>query len=276
MRKMRSLKKVFAVAAATVMTMAMGVTAFADKTITFHYQNTDNWEKVGAWVYEGISWDTNVTKDAAIVCKDAAHAEDPDGVKYLWPGAKCVDEGNGWVKYTATFSDDVCTNGIALIFNNFVADSTLNDTTLQCDLDAMAASGVPTTATAEKLQTGNIIINKKHAALKDGAAPSDLYVCVNAENGKLEATATAPSTYQVASNNDNNGSANTNTGNGNTSGSGSAAGTASGSTGTTTGTSGSTTSNSSVKTGDTVAVSVVAFGVLAAVAFVASRKKVNA
>lgn len=276
---MRSLKKVFAVAAATVMTMAMGVTAFADKTITFHFQNTENWENVGAWVWEGVGFDTNVTKDAVIVCKDAAHAGDEGGVKLLWPGARCTDEGNGWFKYTATFSDDVCTNGIALLFNNFVADSTLNDTTLQCDLDAMAASGVPTTATAEKKQTGNIVINKKNAILSSGTTPSDVYVFVG-EDGKVAPTAEAPASYAPANNNassgsDNSGSASAGS-DSSAAGSGSAAGSASGSTGSTSTAKGSTTSNSSVKTGDTVAVSVVALGALAAVAFVASRKKVNA
>ena len=273
---MRSLKKVFAVAAATVMTMAMGVTAFADKTITFHFQNAENWENVGAWVWEGVGFDTNVTKDAVIVCKDAAHAGDEGGVKLLWPGAKCADEGNGWFKYTATFSDDVCTNGIALLFNNFVADSTLNDTTLQCDLDAMAASGVPTTATAEKKQTGNIVINKKNAILSSGTTPSDVYVFVG-EDGKIAPTAEAPASYAPANNNASSGSDNSGSASAGDAAGGSAAGTASGSSSSgTASSSGSTTSNSSVKTGDTVAVSVVAFGVLAAVAFVASRKKVNA
>lgn len=276
---MRSLKKVCAVAAAAVMTMSMSVAAFAATTITFHYQNTENWENVGAWVYEGISWDTNVTTDAYLKC------DKHDEVKPLWPGAKCVDEGNGWVKYTATFSDEFAKNGCVMKFNNFVADSKLNDTTEQCDLDVMAASDVPTTATAEKKETSPVVINKKNAIIASGTIPSDVYVCLNADSGKVEAFAEAPASYPAASNggSDNSGSGSDNSGSAAGSGSSasgstgsSAAGSASGSTGSTSTAKGSTTSNSSVKTGDTVAVSVVALGALAAVAFVASRKKVNA
>ena len=58
---MRSFKKVAAVALSAVMTLAMGVSAFADQTITFHFQNSSNWNPCGAWIYQGIAFTTNVT-----------------------------------------------------------------------------------------------------------------------------------------------------------------------------------------------------------------------
>ena len=55
---MKRLKKVCAAALSTAMTFAMTISAFADQTVIFHFENAKNWEEVGAWIYEGVSWET--------------------------------------------------------------------------------------------------------------------------------------------------------------------------------------------------------------------------
>ena len=261
---MRNLKKFFAVGTAAAMTMAMSVTAFADKTVTIHFENNGKWNPVGAWVYEGIAFDTNVTPAA-----DSITTPKADGsTKVLWPGAKMVDEGNGWVKTTVTFSDEVDKNGMVMIFNNYVGDSTLNDTTEQDDLDAIAASGIATTATATKEQTNNVLLNKKKIAAA-GGVQSDLYVSADeswsftapanyaapADNGNTPAPAPADNGSTPANTNDGNAAANTNT----------AAKSA-----------GVKSNTNAPKTGDTVAVSAFALAAVAAIAVVAAKRKVNA
>lgn len=264
---MRNLKKAVAVFLTAAMTMSASIMAFADTKVTFHFQNSQNWEEVGGYIYEGISWTTNVTDDTYVTCNKA------DGtVKKLWPGAKCKSEGSGWYSCTATFSDDVVTNGMVFKFNNFVGDASLNDTTEQDDLDAIAASGIKTTATAEKKETDGIIINKKTIANTfGGSVPSDIYV---EYDGKVATfSATAPASYPAASTSvtDNN---NTSTDNNTTStDNNSSAGTSTNTNTNTSTNSGSTTS--APKTGDAVSVSVVMISLLAVVAFVASKKRVN-
>jgi hypothetical protein len=128
---MRKIKKIAAVAITAAMTMAMGISAFAGE-VTFHFKNVKGWDTVGSWIYEGKAFDINVTPadKCAVV----------NGEKQLWPGAKCEDEGNGWVKITATFTGEK--PDAVLKFNNWVADNTINDTTTQEDLDKLAASGI--------------------------------------------------------------------------------------------------------------------------------------
>lgn len=143
---MRKIKKIAAVAITAAMTMAMGISAFAGE-VTFHFKNVKGWDTVGAWIYEGKAFDINVTpadKCAAV-----------NGEKQLWPGAMCEDEGNGWVKVTANFTGEK--PDAVLLFNNWVADNTTNDTTTQEDLDKLAASGVLCDST-KKEQTPNIML----------------------------------------------------------------------------------------------------------------------
>ena len=273
---MRNLKKFFAVGTVAAMTMAMSVTAFAEKTVTIHFENNGKWNPVGAWVYEGIAFDTNVTPAA-----DSITTPKADGsTKVLWPGAKMVDEGNGWVKTTVTFSDEVDKNGMVMIFNNYVGDSTLNDTTEQDDLDAIAASGIATTATATKEQTNNVLLNKKKIAAA-GGVQSDLYVSAD-ESWSF----TAPASYPAASA-DNGGDTpapapadnNTNTpapaANGNTT-TPAANTNAAANTNTAAKGAGVQSNQKAPTTGDTVAVSAFALAAVAAIAVVASKKKVNA
>ena len=260
---MRNLKKFFAVGTVAAMTMAMSVTAFAEKTVTIHFENNGKWNPVGAWVYEGIAFDTNVTPAA-----DSITTPKADGsTKVLWPGAKMVDEGNGWVKTTVTFSDEVDKNGMVMIFNNYVGDSTLNDTTEQDDLDAIAASGIATTATATKEQTNNVLLNKKKIAAA-GGVQSDLYVSAD-ESWSF----TAPASYPAASaDNGGNTPAPAPADNGSTPANTNAAA----NTNTAAKSAGVKSNTNAPKTGDTVAVSAFALAAVAAIAVVAAKRKVNA
>ena len=277
---MRKLKKLFAVAATAAMTLAMSVSAFADQTITFHFQNAKNWNPVGAWIYQGVGFDVNVTN--AFVTNTKADGS----VKQLWPGAKCTDEGNGWVSVSATFSDTVATDGAVVIFNNFVADSKTNDTTEEDDIEAIKNSGIATDATATKEQTPNITLNKKNA-FKDGAVPAEVWVTYDGKTATV--LAAAPDSYAPASTNP----GPTTTGNTETptpagsntaastpaastpAASTPAASTPAASTPTSAGT-GTASNTTAPKTGDTVAVSVIALAAVAAVAVVATKKKANA
>lgn len=261
----KSIKKVAAVLLTAAMTMSASVMAFADQQVTIHFQNGSNWETVGAWIYQGISFTTNVSpKDkCAVITKEA------DGDKIVWPGAKMDDDkATGWKTITATFTDEYVNDGMVMIFNNYVADTTLNDTTTEADLESIKASGIKTTATDTKEQTGNVMLNKK-AIAKAGGSITDLYVTWDGKN--FEYSATAPESYTAAlpkEETNNNASTENNVATDNGANNNTTAGS-----NTTTG----TASNSSApKTGDTVAVSVVMFGLLAAVAYVASKKKVNA
>lgn len=266
---MRKFKKAVAVLLTAAMTMSASVMAFADQQVTFHFQNGSNWDTVGAWIYEGISFDTNVSpKD-----KCAVITKEETGDKIVWPGAKMDDDkATGWKTITASFSDDLAKNGMVVIFNNYVADTTLNDTTTEADLESIKASGIKTTATDTKEQTSNVLINKKTIANKFGGNVTDVYVTWDGKTADFSAT--APESYTSAIPADNNGSAAGTT----TDNNGSAAGTANGgsATGNTAKGTGTSSNTNAPKTGDTVAVSVVMFGFLAAVAYVASKKKVNA
>ena len=108
---MRSFKKVAAVALSAVMTLAMGVSAFADQTITFHFQNSSNWNPCGAWIYQGIAFTTNVTPiDKSPVVTDEVLEDGTPNKKIVWPGAKMdADSKQGWVSVSATFTDSYTT-----------------------------------------------------------------------------------------------------------------------------------------------------------------------
>ena len=98
-RRDKMTKKIVASLMTATMVFGMTISVFADKTVTIHYQNTDRWNTVGAWVYQGIAFNTNVTPaDKCIV------SIDEDGrTKVLWPGAKMEEEGAGWYKTNVTF-----------------------------------------------------------------------------------------------------------------------------------------------------------------------------
>ena len=249
---MRSLKKVAAVALTAVMTMAMSAVAFADQTITFHFQNNKNWDPTGAWIYQGIAFTTNVTP----ADKCAVVTQEENGVKQVWPGAKMDnDTKEGWKSVQATFTDSYTTDGMVLIFNNYVADSETNDTTTETDIENIKASGIPTTANATKEQTGNVIVNKKLIE-KAGGSVTDVYVEFDGSNTTVSLNE-APAAYTSAA--DAAGAATETT-------------TAAAAT-TTKAATGVKSATSSPKTGDSVAVSVVLFGIASAVAFVAANKK---
>lgn len=256
---MRSFKKAAAVVLTAVMTMAMGVSAFASDTVTFHFQNSKNWDPTGAWVYEGIAFTTNITP----ADKSKVITHEAEGDKIVWPGAVMDDDTKeGWKSIQVT-AEDVASNGLVAIFNNYVADSELNDTTTQADLDSIAAAGIPTTATATKEQTPNVLINKKMIKALSGSL-TDVYVEFDGTNVTVSLN-DAPSAYTSAADV---ASAATET---------EAATTAATATATTKASTGVKSNTSSPKTGDSVAVSVVLFGLASAVAFVAAnKKKVNA
>ena len=266
---MRKLKKVIAAVAAATMTMAMSISAFADQTITFHFQNANNWETVGAWIYEGVSWDTCVT-DSFVKCNKA------DGtVKNLWPGAKCESEGNGWVKASATFSD--AATGASMIFNNFVGDVETNATTQEDDVEAIKASGIATTATATKEQTTDIILNKRNAFAN--GIPSEVWISYDGK--KTTISTTAPDGYAAGGTETPTQAAGTETptqaaGTTPTQAAGTTPTQAAGTTPTQAAGTGTASNTNAPTTGDTVAVSAILLAVTAVVAVVATKKKVNA
>lgn len=262
---MRNLKKAVAVFLTAAMTMATSVMAFASETVTFHFENANNWENMSAWIWEGVGFTTNVTP----VDKAWVVSKNDDGTdKVVWPGAKMEKEFGNWYKITVTF-EDATNNGIAAIFNNGVGDAANNDVgQSQADTDAVIASGIPTTG---KEQTGNVTLGKK-AIAKFGSMPSDIYVTYdgkatgNPTNEEPDSYKAAKEAASSASATDNNATSTDNNSN---------AGTA---TNTNTNTNTSTNSGSTTsapKTGDAVSVSVVMISLLAVVAFVASKKRVN-
>lgn len=282
---MRVFKKAAAVLLTAAMTMSMGAMAFAD-SVTFHFKNFKGWETVGAWVYEGTAWTTNVTP--ADLC--VVYAEEADGtIKQLWPGAKCEDEGNGWFKITAEFSSRE--KGAVMVFNNYVADPNVTDTQRQEDVDKILASGLPTTG---KEQCPNIMIGIQ----KDGYVAFDAneyWIDWNGESMAMLAKEdqglfkAAPASYAAGGSQED---PTTAAGEGQTSAAGENQTSAAGENQTTaaadgnatnptiaTSNGGSTNAGSSEKapsTGDSVAVAVVLAGLASAGAFVAAKKKANA
>ena len=89
---MRKLQKIFAVSATTAMTLAMGVSAFADTTVTYHFYNASKWDKVGAWVKQSIDWKDDCLPLDKCVLKDTIDGTAPH--EPIWPGATM--EAEGW------------------------------------------------------------------------------------------------------------------------------------------------------------------------------------
>lgn len=153
--------------------------------IRFHFRNGGNWDEVGAWIYQGVAFVTNVTDDCLMKVKK------PNGsIVKIWPGARCKQEKKNWYTCTATFSDNVVNDGMAFIFNNLVAD-TENEFYDQQILDAIKASGLKTTDDTESYQTNNLLINRK--GLSDGIIPTDIYVLYDGINATV--TKVAPDDY---------------------------------------------------------------------------------
>ncbi|MCI8668814.1 MAG: leucine-rich repeat protein [Lachnospiraceae bacterium] len=146
---MNIIKKVVTVFLFVIMMMTMSVMVFADTEVTFHFYNARNWENVGGWIYEGTSFNKNVSPTDQSVLNASG------GV--LWPGAKCEDEGNGWFKVTAKFTSKE--SGAVLIFNNWTAGSEINDTATQEDLNQLAEAGVRLESEAIE-QSPNIYIGR--------------------------------------------------------------------------------------------------------------------
>ncbi len=144
---MNTIKRIVTVLLFVVMMMAMSVVVFADTEVTFHFKNVRNWENVGGWIYEGTSFNKNVSPTDRSVLNASGLV--------LWPGAKCEDEGNGWFKITAKFTS--MESGAVLIFNNWAADNEINDTTTQENLNKLAEAGVRLDAEARE-QSPNIYI----------------------------------------------------------------------------------------------------------------------
>ena len=282
---MRKLQKIFAVSATTAMTLAMGVSAFADTTVTYHFYNantTDSngkkWDKVGAWVKQSIDWKDDCLPLDKCVLKDTIDGTAPH--EPIWPGATMEAEGNDWYKVTCTYTD--FSKGSMMIFNNYVGDSVATDTTSDADIAKIQAAGI-TTDSNGKHQTPNIMIKK------GSEAASDYYINYDGnESGSLivigksdMVTTTPPANYPSSAAPAADGTA------------APAAGTAAPAAGTTTpaGTTAAGTTaagktaaagtgvksnTNSPKTGDAVAVSTLALAAIAAIAVVASKKKVNA
>ena len=285
---MRKLQKIFAVSATTAMTLAMGVSAFADTTVTYHFYNASKWDKVGAWVKQSIDWKDDCLPLDKCVLKDTIDGTAPH--EPIWPGATMEAEGNDWYKVTCTYTD--FSKGSMMIFNNYVGDSVATDTTSDADIAKIQAAGI-TTDSNGKLQTPNIMIKKGSEAASDyyinydGNGAGSLIVI-----GKSDmVTTTPPANYPSSAAPAADGTAapaagtaapaaGTTTPAGTTAAGTTAAGTtAAGTTaaGTTAAAGTGVKSNTnSPKTGDAVAVSTLALAAIAAIAVVASKKKVNA
>ena len=159
---MRKLQKIFAVSATTAMTLAMGVSAFADTTVTYHFYNASKWDKVGAWVKQSIDWKDDCLPLDKCVLKDTIDGTAPH--EPIWPGATMEAEGNDWYKVTCTYTD--FSKGSMMIFNNYVGDSVATDTTSDADIAKIQAAGI-TTDSNGKHQTPNIMIKKGSEAASD-------------------------------------------------------------------------------------------------------------
>lgn len=152
---MKNLKKLAAVGLTAAMTMAMSVCSFAATDVTFHFKNAANWSTVGAWIYEGIAFTTNVSP------ADKCQAYNTEKSRPIWPGAKMEAEAgyDGWYKVTASFEDTA--SGAVVIFNNYVADTTADTSSGGDDTDnAYLQSSGLIMDSSQKQQSPNQMIKK--------------------------------------------------------------------------------------------------------------------
>lgn len=242
---MRNLKKLAAVGLTAAMTMAMTVVSFG-ADVTFHFKNAGNWDTVGAWIYEGIAFNTNRTP------KEKCAAYNTDADRAIWPGAKMDAEAdyNGWYSITAHFEDTSA--GAVVIFNNYVADTTADTSSGGDDTDNqfLQASGLLMDS-SQKKQTPNQMITKTEFTGTEYWCDFD----GNTAGSPAKLLATAPASYVKTA---------TET-----------ATTAAAGTSTTATTAAVSSTTAAPKTGDAGAYALAFTGLAAAAVVVASKKKVN-
>ena len=273
---MRKFKKALAVVSAAVMTMAMGVTAFADQTVTYHFYNAKGWDNVGAWVKQSIDWSEDCMPTDKCILKDTTDGTAPH--EPIWPGAKMEAEGGNWYKITVTYTAPE--KGSMMIFNNYIGDATPGDTTSEADIQKLRDAGVVLNDVATKDQTQNIMIKK------NGITANEYWIKWDGDSkgaqivlGKSDMITDAEPAEYTNRNAGATTPGNTTTTPDPTPGTTTPGTTTPGTTTPGTTTPGTTNNNSGTKaptTGDSAAVSVVLLGLASAVAVVAAKKKVNA
>ena len=289
---MRKFKKTLAVVSAAAMTLAMGVTALANTEVTYHFYNAGNWDKVGAYIKQGTDWKEDCLPLDKCILKDTTDGTEPH--EPIWPGATMEDEGGNWYKVTCTYTD--FSKGSMILFNNYVGDSKINDTTSDADIQKLRDNGITLNDVAEKIQTPNIMIKKNTEPASDyyinwdGDTKGQMIVLGKADSFTAEAPeaytnrnggsgASAASTGDATSTDANAGSADNSANAGsadNATGGSSDSASTGGSAANTTPSKGTTSGTTSPKTGDTVAVSAIVLAIAAAATVVVSKKKANA
>ena len=283
MKKMRKFKKALAVVSAAVMTMAMGVTAFADQSVTYHFYNAKGWDNVGAWVKQSIDWSEDCMPTDKCILKDTTDGSEPH--EPIWPGAKMEAEGGNWYKITVNYTAPE--KGSMMIFNNYIGDATPGDTTSEADIQKLRDAGVVLNDVATKEQTQNIMIKKNGITANeywvkwDGNSKGAQLV-LGKNDDMFSATEPAEYTNRNAGATDNNAGATDNN-----------AGATDNNAGATDNNAGATTNNNAGAatnnnagattnkkpapgTGDSASVAVVLLGLASAATVVAAKKKANA
>lgn len=243
---MRNLKKIAAVGLTAAMTLSMSLSAFA-ADVTIHFKNASGWDRVGAWVYQGIAFDQQVMP------ADKCPAYNTNTNRAIWPGAEMTKEADydGWYSVTCSFDDQ--SQGAVMIFNNLVADTTADTASGgdESDNQFLSQSGL-TQDTSAKQQTPNQLIKKtdfsgtEYWCDFDGNTAGSAALLLAAAPASYVKTATEETTAAPAAN------------------------TAAGAT---TATTAATTT--APKTGDSAAYAIVFVGIAAAGVVVASRRKVT-
>lgn len=280
---MRKFKKALAVVSAAVMTMAMGVTAFADQSVTYHFYNAKGWDNVGAWVKQSIDWSEDCMPTDKCILKDTTDGSEPH--EPIWPGAKMEAEGGNWYKITVNYTAPE--KGSMMIFNNYIGDATPGDTTSEADIQKLRDAGVVLNDVATKEQTQNIMIKKNGITANeywvkwDGNSKGAQLV-LGKNDDMFSATEPAEYTNRNAGATDNNAGATDNN-----------AGATDNNAGATDNNAGATTNNNAGAatnnnagattnkkpapgTGDSASVAVVLLGLASAATVVAAKKKANA
>jgi hypothetical protein len=162
-----------------------------DVQVTIHFENARDWNVVAIWAYQGITFNTNVTPiDKCFVVSQDEYGLD----KQIWPGAAMESEEiANWYKINVSFDSFVENEGMALIFNNGVGESSASDFYTQEDIDAVLTSGIQNTSNATMEQTNNVVLNKKMIA-QMGGVPTDLYVTYDGITAKI--TDEMPDSYK--------------------------------------------------------------------------------
>ena len=120
-----------------------------NELVTFHFYNKENWDTVGAWIFEGLAWERNALLTEQCVLNDKGYP--------IFPGARMIPEGGGWYKVTCSF-ENLQGKGAVMLFNNYVGDAVENITTSEADIQKLRDAGITLSDTAVKIQTPNIMI----------------------------------------------------------------------------------------------------------------------